>query len=233
MALGMGVGLPFGGGGQRLPHQDKLLWRLDPRRITGTPVDSWPARIGSFSPTASGGARPAWDGSSVDFDGTDDALTQAASAATNPDGETKFTLGLWVRPDSVAANAVVLETADYSTSILVLSTPTHIDVFVGSLNTRFPAPMTVGAWGYYAISYDGSRALNSRARLYRGEPTVVEVTPAFDNINVSAVPAATGTARIGGRSTVFFDGKVGEGQLWKGVELPAPELQAWVNATNY
>lgn len=234
MALGIGVGLPFGVSARRLPYQDQLLWWLDPRRITATPVDSWPARVGTFSPTASGGARPVWDGTSVDFDGTDDALTIAASAATNPDGATKFTLAWWANADSVAANAVVLETATAFNGLLVLSAPTYIDIFAGSAQVvRFPSAMTVGAWAFYALTVDLGRSTGSKCRLFRGEPTVAEVTPTSDNIAISSMPAASGTAVAGGRSTVFFDGKIGDAFLWSGVELSAAELQQVVNATNY
>lgn len=234
MALGLGFGLPFTAGrGVPIPQAQALLWWLDPRRIAASPVDSWASRRGSFAPAAAGGARPTWDGTSVNFDGTDDALTATAGPGTNPDGAGKFTLACWANPDSVAASAVVLETADYPNSILLLSAPTYIDVFVGSLSCRFPTAMTAGSWGFYAIAYDGSRALGSRGRLYRGEPTVVEEVPSADNVNVTTVPTATGTARVGGRSTVFFDGKIGDAFLWSGVELSAQELQQVVNATNY
>lgn len=237
MALGLGLGLPFTAGRWAgIPQADSLLWWLDPRRIAATPVDSWPARVGSFSPTAAGGARPTWDGTSVTFDGTDDALTVATSAAIHPSGAAKFSVAAWVKPTSLSATSgIILETGTYPNSLQLqcASGVAATELYVGSLQARWPTALTAEVWAFVAATYDGSRSPGSRCRLFVGAPTVVEVSPALDNVNTATLPAASGTARIGGRTGGWYPGSVGDAFLWSGVELTSGELQQVVNATNY
>ncbi len=237
MALGLGLGLPFTAGRRGLPQADKLLWWLDPRvGIAASPVDSWAAKRGAFTPTAAGAARPTWDGTSVTFDGTDDALTVAASDAIHPAGASKFTLFAWVNPTSLSGTAgIVLETGTYPNSLQLqcASGAAATEIYVGALQARWPAALTAGVWTAVAVTYDGSRALGSRCRLFVGAPTIVEVSPSLDNVNTATVPAASGTARLGGRTGGWYPGRVGDALLWNGVELTGPELQQVVNATNY
>jgi hypothetical protein len=223
-----------GGGGVSIPQAQALLWRKDPRLVTASPVDAWPSTVGTFSPTAAGGARPTWDGTSVTFDGTDDALTVATSAAIHPSGATKFSLLAWVYPVTPTATAgIVLETGTYPNSIQLQFSTLALDIFVGAAGARWPAVPTAGVWTALCATYDGSRALGSRMRLFVGAPTVVEVTPTSDAVAAAALPAASGTARLGGRTGGWYPGKEGDILLWNGVELTAAEFQQVVNATNY
>jgi hypothetical protein len=227
MALGLGLGLPFSAGrGAGIPQADKLLWYLDPRYgISASPVDAWASKRGAFSPTAAGALRPTWDGSSVDFDGTDDALTQAASAATSPNGATKFTIAGWCNPDSVATTVSLVETGSFPDGILLISFATGLSIYVGGNAAFWPGgALATGTWQFFAASFDGSRALGDRMRLYTGS-TVALVTPTSDAVPVTAVPVGAGTALVGGRSTQFYNGKLGDWLLWSGVELTLAELQ--------
>lgn len=237
MSLGLGLGLPFTAGrGQWVPPQaDSLLWQLDPRAgIAASPVDAWTAKRGAFSPTATLTARPTWDGTSVEFDGVDDALTIATTAAIHPSGATKFSLLTWVYPVAPTATAgIVLETGTYPNSIQLQFGTAACDIFVGTLQARWPAVPTTGVWTALCATYDGSRSAGSRMRLFVGAPTVVEVSPASDAVNVTALPAASGTARIGGRTGGWYPGKKGDSFFWSGIELVAGEFQQVVNATNY
>lgn len=214
-----------------IPQSQALLWWLDPRRIAATPVDVWPARVGTFSPTAAGAARPTWDGTSVDFDGVDDALTQASSPATNPDGAVRFTLAGWCRPDSVATTVSLVETGFFPNGILLISFATGLTIYVGGNVASWPGgPLATGVWQFFAASYDGSRALGNRMLLYTGA-TVGLVTPTVDSVTATTVPVGAGTALTGGRSTQFYDGRLGDWLLWSGVELSLSELQQVANAT--
>lgn len=220
-----------GGGGVAIPQSQALLWWLDPRRITATPVDVWPARVGAFNGSAAGGARPTWDSTSVDFDGIDDALTQASSAATNPNGATRFTLAGWCSPDSVATTVSLVETGFFPDGILLISFATGLSIYVGSNLATWPGgALATGTWQFRAASYDGSRALGDRMRLYAGT-TVAAVTPTTDGVTATTVPVGAGTAFTGGRSTQYFNGKLGDWLLWSGVELSLSELQQVANAT--
>ena len=214
-----------------IPLEGRVLWWQDPRVAPPGLVSSLPSRIGTFTPTAAGALRPTADGVSIEFDGVDDALQLIASAATNPSGATKFTVAFWIRPDTVAVTFVPLETGFYPNGILVQSTPTGLNLFVGALNCQLPV-LTAGVWQFVAFTCDLSRPINTRARGFRGEPTVVEQTLAYDNIAVTTVPVAAGMSGIGGRSTVYFDGRLSSVLVWIGVELTAAELQEVADATN-
>lgn len=233
MALGIGVGLPFGVMIRRaLPQAGSILWYLDPRAgIAASPVDAWSARVGAFSPTAAGAARPTWDGSSVIFNGTTQLLTQATSTAIHPEGATRFTIAGWTRAVSLPASVVLFETSSTTNGITVAAFGAgNVSVLLGGA-TVVVAPLPIATWTFRAWTFDLSRALGAKARVYRADSgTVAEVAPVSDTIANTAVLATSGTAGFG-RTGALIHGSLGNWALWSGVELTLAELQAFAALT--
>ncbi len=210
------------------PLPGSILWQLDPESgITesGGLVSEWASRRGAFDPTAVGSARPVWDGTSVEFDGVDDAVTQAASPLTNPDGAAQFTIAGWCRPNSVASTMSLVETGFFPNGILLISFAAGLSIYVGNnLATWSGGPLATGVWQFRAATYNGTRALGDRMRLYAGA-TVAPVAPSVDGVAVTTVPVAAGTAFAGGRATQFYDGALASWLMYSNIELNLAQLQ--------
>lgn len=213
-----------------LPEPQSVLWWLRDRDLAAGEVAAWSPIVGGLAPTGGAGVRPFNYLDGVEFDGTNDALTQAAGATTNPDGATQITVAFWVKPTTVSGNMVLFETAGYPNGVLVQSTSAGLQVFVGTLNCQ-TTPLVAGIWQFCAVTFDLTRPVNQRARAFRGEPTVVESALAYDNVNVTSVPVASGTAAVGGRSTVYFQGSLGDIVVLS-KELTIDQLRQVADETN-
>lgn len=191
---------------------------------SGGAVDSWTARFGSSVLTAAGGARPALGADYLSFDGIDDALVGAALALGGLSGAT---LGFWARQDGPISTAVVAETGDFPTGLLSITTAPFLDSYAGAAQVvRSTSPLVAATWAFSALTFDGSLGAGLKCKVFAGgTPGAVANVTAFDNTIITALPVPTGSTRIGGRSTVFFGGRIGVVAVYN-TPLTLPQLQA-------
>lgn len=191
---------------------------------SGGVVDSWTARFGTGLLTAAGGVRPALGADYLEFDGIDDVLSGAALALGGLAGAT---LGFWLRQTGPLANAVPVETSDFPTGLLVVSGASFVDCFSGSAQVaRSTGPVTANSWTFFALTFDGAAGAGLKTKLFAGAtPGAVANVTSFDNTANTTLPAPTGNTRIGGRSTVFFPGRIGIVAAYN-TPLSLPQIQA-------
>lgn len=235
MAVGIGVGLPFGVM-RRLPPQVSALslW-LDPRigvTHSGGFVDSWASRVGTATFTGTTTTRPAYNAAgSVDFDGVDDFLTRTADAQSHPSSVATFTWAGWTYR-MAAALAVVYSSVPLFTGsggILVQDGASSHQYYANSAGSWNRAvATTAGTWVFQAIVYDSALALGSRLAVYEGtSPGAVALVAPTTDASVGNTGAAAASSDIGRDAGLgrFFGGRVASMYLYPSVKLTLQELQ--------
>lgn len=185
MAIGIGVGLPFGvmRSPTPLPPQPQALWAFleaDGRVDTSGEVSSWvSATPGALTVTGAGGERPNISGEITSFNGSSDRLTFPGNAMG---AVTKATFGAWVKVGAtISVNDTLLYTSDLSGGYFGLATFNNArwigaasGATAGNMNgsadgTVRPAKTawTSGVWQFVCIVFDGTQASqNDRLKIY-------------------------------------------------------------------
>ena len=213
-----------------------ILW-LDPEvgvTESGGFVDSWASRVGSAVFSAVGAARPAYNGSYLDFDGVDDFLSRAADANSHPVNAPIFTWAGWTRRATsnleVIYSSVPLFTA--SGGIFVQDSANVSRQYYPNVsgNWTLGSPLPLGSWVFRAAAYDSSLPLGSRMTVYEGATpsTVALVAPGLDTSVGPAGPAA-GTSCVGRDADLgrYFGGDVATMGVWSGTSLTLPQAAAF------
>lgn len=220
-----------------LPPQSSALslW-LDPASgvsASGGFVDSWSSRVGTATFTGTTTTRPAYAGTYLEFDGTDDFLTRTADSQSHPDSVTSFTWGAWLwrtlaASDRVAYSSVPLFTG--SGGILVQDGVASRQYYANNAGTwNVGSVLGLGSWVFRSIVYDSTLSLGSRLAVYEGaSPSAVALVTPGAETSVGATGAAAGSSDIGRDAGLgrFFGGRVGSMYLYPSVKLTLAELQA-------
>jgi lysophospholipase L1-like esterase len=207
MALGMGVGLPFGMGGRRLPPQVQALrfWG-EPSDLSGADIASWTGRApGNVTFTAAGGERPDKAAAGLVFNGSDRMNLLASTLGLG--GATKATVAFWVKINSAAfvGNDTIFSSADYPNGIGLansLSTQWRWITYIGgaSRNGTADNQQLPDGWQFVCASYDGTQATDdARVQVYtleHGQTVPTTLTTIGASIP-TALPSASGNAAIG------------------------------------
>ena len=207
VALGLGVGLPFGTGGRRLPPQVQALrfWG-EPADLSGADVASWAGRApGNTTFTAAGGERPDKAAAGLVFSGSDRMTLLASTLGLG--GANKATVGFWVKINSAAftPNDCIFASADYPNGIGLansLGTQWRWITYIGgaSRNGTADNQQLPDGWQFVLAAYDGTQATDdARVQVYtleHGQAVPTTLTTIGASIP-TALPAASGNAAIG------------------------------------
>lgn len=206
MAVGIGVGLPFGAFRRRPPQLASLRFWGEPADLSGADVASWAGRApGGVTFTAIGGERPDASAAGLVFNGTD-RMTLAASTL-GLSGATKATIAGWVKINSAAfaASDTIFASDAYPNGLAIansLGTQWRWITYIGgaSRNGTADNQQLPDGWQFVCASYDGTQATDdARVSVYtleHGQTVATTLTTIGASIP-TAIPAASGNAAIG------------------------------------
>jgi lysophospholipase L1-like esterase len=207
MALGIGVGLPFGVSTRRPPQLASLRFWGRSADTSGADVATWTGRApGGVAFAAAGGERPDASSTGLVFNGGDRMTVAAGTLGLA--GATKATFAGWVKlvSSGFTANDCVFSSDAYPQGLAAAN-------FGGTSNARWnwyvngvsrngtvDGSQVFDAWQFVCGSFDGSQATDDlKLQVYTLEhgqtvPTLLTMTGAGVP---TALSAATGNAAIG------------------------------------
>lgn len=233
----------LGSGGIILPIGDPILSKLDASTFTtvrnsSSGVEStwtWSEAPKDFDvPPATRGIVPI-----VDFNGTDeqadtpDADYYSFGADGTAPNEPTFSLGLWVRPDDVSANAVFLSKFDSGNEYVFFSDTSatlRFRIFDDSTGGRIGRAsasneLIANQWQLIVATYDASAA-DSGCTVYRNASAVDTTNQASGSY--TAMENLTGLPKFGEAFSDFINGSVAGGPIgpfFTDKELTAAEVK--------
>lgn len=158
----------------------------------------------------------------LDFDGVDDSVNVGSGA--HLDDLANFTWCAWIRPDSLGEGGVGRVFDKFGKLLYLFATDTFGAFIDRATDTDILAPnntLTMGAWNFVAITFDGTTT-----KLFHGAPgaAVLDVSPA-DNGSGAPVSEATSSLIIGNEpgGGATFDGRIADARVFD-VALAAAEL---------
>lgn len=174
---------------------------------------------------------------SLDFDGVNEYIDCTNNAVFNQDFNTPFSIGVWVKANSLSLLNFMLTKFDVAgskgweftllngTMRLIFSTGPGAGTKILSDGTTV---INTGQWYHLAMTYDGTNDHNGITLYIDG---VIDVKSASGGSGLVGTVQNAKNLQIGGQDGFYFDGNIASVRMWN-TELSASEILDEFNNKN-